>query len=114
MLVPPARFAYCLEGSVAPPDQPNRDTDSSVSPVPAIDSNPSAFDGLDADPTSSHSSMAHASGGFGHTPPTQNELVGALGSSNACSYPSLNLPSIPWASPSSGDSSEGENGVEMN
>jgi hypothetical protein len=57
--------------------------------------------------------MAHANGGFGHAPPTQSELVGALGGSNAYSYPSLNLSSIPWASPPSGDTSEGENGIEM-
>ena len=41
----------------------------------AIDSNPGAFDDLDADPTSTHNSMAHANGSFGDAPPTQSELV---------------------------------------
>ena len=40
-----------------------------------IDSNPSAFDDLDADPTSTHNSMVHANGSFGDAPPTQSELV---------------------------------------
>jgi hypothetical protein len=74
---------------------PNGDADGGVSPMLAIDSNPGAFDDLDADPTSSHNSMAHANGSFGYGPPTQSGLVGALGGSNAYGYPSLNLSNFP-------------------
>ena len=68
---PPALLTVSTVASMAPPDQPNRDADGCVSPMLAIDSSPSAFDDLDADPTSSHNSMAHANGSLGYAPPTQ-------------------------------------------
>ena len=107
---------------------PLGDVDGGVSPTLALDSNPSAFDDLDIDPTSGHNGMANNNGSsFGYAPPTQSELVGALGGSNAYSYPSLNLSNFPGPyhpdllsqlysadyTTSSGDNSEGENGVEM-
>jgi len=107
---------------------PNGDADGGVSPTLAIDSNPGAFDDIDADPASSHNGLANTNGnGFGYVPPTQSELVGALGASNTYNYPSLNLSNFPGPyhpdllsqlyateyNASSGDTSEGENGIEM-
>jgi GATA-binding protein, other eukaryote len=109
---------------------PNIDADGGVSPTLVSDSNASAFDDVDLDVDSSpeHNSVSNNSrGGFGYTPPTQSELVGALGATNACSYPSLNLSHFPGPyhpdllshfyptdyTANNGDTSEGESGVEM-
>jgi len=105
---------------------PNGDLDGGVSPTLAVDPNSNAFDDIDADPTGNPNNMANGtSSGFGYTSSTQSELVGALG--NAYSYPSLNLSNFPGPyhpdllsqlyssdyTTNSGDTSEGENGVEM-
>jgi hypothetical protein len=108
---------------------PNGDADGCLSPTLAVDSNPNAFDDLDAVPASGHNGLADNNGnGFGYVPPTQSELVGALGNSNAYNYPGLNLSNFPgpyhpdllsqlytgdYTTTGSGDTSEGENGVEM-
>jgi GATA-binding protein, other eukaryote len=106
---------------------PNADADDGVSPTLAADSNASAFDDVDVDPTGGHSSVSNnGNGGFGYAPQTQSELVGALGASSAYSYPSLNLSSFPGPyhpdllsqlysadyTTSNGDTSEGENGID--
>lgn len=105
---------------------PNMDADGDVSPTLAADSNAAAFDDPDLDPSSSHSAGSN-NGGFGYVPPTQSELVGALGTGNTYSYPTLNLSNFPGPyhpdllsqlystdyTTSSGDNSEGESGVEM-
>ena len=105
---------------------PNGDADGGLSPMLAVDSNPCAFDD-DSDPNH-HNGMANNSGrGFGYGPSTQSELVGALGGSNAYTYPTLNLSNFPGLyhpdlpsqlysadyTSSCGDTSEGENGIEM-
>jgi GATA-binding protein len=107
---------------------PNVDADGGVSPTLAVDPNPSAFDDVDPDPVGNHNGMINNAGrAFGYAPPTQSELVGALGSSNAYSYPGLNLSSFPGPyhpdllsqlyptdyTTGGGDASEGENGIEM-
>lgn len=107
---------------------PNGDVDGGVSPTLAFDSNPSAFDDIDADPASNHSGMVNnRHRKYGYAPPTQSELVGALGDSNTYSYPGLNLSIFPGPyhpdllsqlyfvdySTNSGDTSEGENGTKM-
>jgi GATA-binding protein len=105
---------------------PNGDADGDLSPTLASDSNAGAFDDPDIDPASSHSAGSN-NGGFGYVPPTQSELVGALGTGNAYSYPTYNLSNFPGPyhpdllsqlystdyTTSSGDTSEGEGGVEM-
>jgi GATA-binding protein, other eukaryote len=108
---------------------PNGDADGGVSPTLAVDPNPSAFDDLDVVPANGHNGLADNNGNtFGYVPPTQSELVGALGNSNAYSYPGINLSNFPgpyhpdllsqlypadYTTTGSGDTSEGENGVEM-
>ena len=101
---------------------PNGDADDIISPTLAADSNASAFDDVDIDPAGGHNNVSHNNGGgFGYVPPTQSELVGALGASNAYSYPSLNLSNFPGPYHpdllsqlySADYTSEGENGVEM-
>ncbi|KAI0245842.1 hypothetical protein BJV78DRAFT_1277357 [Lactifluus subvellereus] len=101
---------------------PNADADGEVSPTLAADSNASAFDDVDVDSTAGHNSV-----GFRYAAPTQSELAGALGASNACSYPSFNMANFPGPyhpdlllqlyptdyTPGNGDASDGENGVEM-
>jgi GATA-binding protein len=103
---------------------PNGDADGDVSPTLAIDSNPGAFDDPDLDPSSSHSA---GSNNFNFAAQTQSELVGALGTANVYSYPTLNLSNFPGPyhpdllsqlystdyNTSSGDNSEGESGVEI-
>jgi hypothetical protein len=95
-----------------------------------FDSNPNAFDDVDVDPASNHNGMVNGRHrGFGYAPPTQSELVGALGDSNTYSYPGLILlnfsgqyhPDLPSqlytvdysTNTNSDDPSEGENGTEM-
>ena len=107
---------------------PNGDADGGVSPTLGFDSNPNAFDDVDVDPASNHNGMVNGRHrGFGYAPPTQSELVGALGDSNTYSYPGLNLSNFPGPyhpdllsqlysmdySTNSGDTSEGENCTEM-
>ncbi|KAH9956082.1 hypothetical protein BC827DRAFT_1347168 [Russula dissimulans] len=107
---------------------PNGDPDGGVSPTLAVDPNSNAFDDIDADPAGNHTGMVNGGGSaFGYTSSTQSELVGALGGSNAYNYPSLNLSNFPGPyhpdllsqlypsdyTTNSGDTSEGENGVEM-
>jgi hypothetical protein len=75
---------------------PYGDADGGVSPTLAFDSNPSAFDDVDADPASNHNSTVNnRHRGFGYVPPTQSGSVGALGDSNAYGYPGLNLSNFP-------------------
>jgi hypothetical protein len=75
---------------------PNGDADGGVSPMLAFDSNPSAFDNINANPASNHSGMVNnRHRRYGYAPPTQSELVGALSNSNTYSYPGLNLSSFP-------------------
>ena len=107
---------------------PHADVDGGVSPTLAADSNASAFDDVDIDPLSGHNGVSSDSGrGFRYAAPTQSELAGALGTSNTCSYPSLNLSNFPGPyhpdllsqlypmdyTPGNGDISDGESGVEM-
>ncbi|KAI9507942.1 hypothetical protein F5148DRAFT_980619 [Russula earlei] len=107
---------------------PNADADGGISPTLAVDRNSNAFDDVDVDPASSRHVMSNGNGSsFGYVSQTQSELVGALGGSNAYSYPSLNLSNFPGPyhpdllsqlypadyTTSSGDTSEGENGIEM-
>ncbi len=103
---------------------PNGDADGGVSPTLG---NLGAFDDVDVDPASNHHMVHHRGRGFEYMPPTQSELVGALGDSTAYSYPGLNLSSFPGPyhpdllsqlysadySTNGGDTSEGENGTEM-
>lgn len=105
---------------------PNGDIDGDVSPTLVADSNPGAFDDPDIDPASSHSAGSN-NGGFSYVPPTQSELVGALGTGHVYGYPTLNLSNFPGPyhpdllsqlystdyNTSSGDNSEGESGIEM-
>jgi GATA-binding protein len=103
---------------------PNGDADGDVSPTLAGDSNPGAFDDPDLDATCGHNA---GSNNFSYVPPTQSELVGALGTGNVYGYPTLSLSNFPGPyhpdllsqlystdyNTSSGDNSEGESGVEM-
>jgi GATA-binding protein len=103
---------------------PLGDADGGVSPTLGVDSNPCAFDDIDAEFASNHMTN---SGRFGYGTATQSELVGALGGTNAYSYPALNLSSFPGSyhhdlssqlysadyTTSSGDTSDCENGIEM-
>jgi len=69
-----------------------RDADGGVSPTLVFDSNLSAFDDIDVDSASIHNGLVNSRCmGFGYVPPTQSDLVGALGGSNTYSYPGLNL-----------------------
>lgn len=104
---------------------PNGDADDVLSPTLGVDSNHCAFDDIDAEFANNH--MANNSRGFGYGQATQSELVGALGGTSAYSYPALNLSNFPGSyhpdlsshlysadyTTSSGDNSEGENGIEM-
>ncbi len=101
------------------------DADDDVSPTLAADPNP--FDDPDMESATGHG-VGSNNGSFGYTTSTQSELVGALGTGNAYSYPSLTLSNFPGPyhpdllsqlypadyTTSSGDNSEGEcGGVEM-
>ena len=107
---------------------PNGDADGGVSPTLGFDSNPCAFDDIDVDPANNHNGMVNGRHrGFEYVPPTQSELVGALGDSNTYGYPGLNLSNFPGPyhpdllsqlystdyGTNSGDTSDCENGTEM-
>ena len=103
---------------------PNVDTDDGFSPTLVADSNAGAFDDLDVDSTSGHNGNDGSGGRFGYMPPTQSELIGALGATGACHYPSLNSSKFPgpyhpdllshlYPTDYNGDNSEGEGGIEM-
>jgi GATA-binding protein, other eukaryote len=101
---------------------PHVDGDGGFSPTLVADSNASAFDDLDVDSASGHNDGS--GGSFGYMPPTQSELIRALGTTGACSYPSLNSSKFPgpyhpdllshmYSTDYAGDTSEGEGGVDM-